>query len=107
MQRKVEQRGIEDLPRSPSRFLPSLISGAKYCNVTYEKNAPFSPIQRETQGETPNVKERMFRWSIAACLLAAASLFVLSNDEARCEDARQKMQILFIGNTQGLLEPCG
>lgn len=46
--------------------------------------------------------------SVLVCVLAAAIFFcVLDTHEARCETDSLELQVLFIGDTKALLEPCG
>ncbi len=62
----------------------------------------------QCHGKDEALLKKTIGYSVAAaCLLITILFYPQSGNEARGEDAYDKVQILFIGNTQALLEPCG
>jgi hypothetical protein len=47
------------------------------------------------------------RYSLAACLLVATFLLITGNVKARSKETPNKVQLLFLGSSNALLEPCG
>lgn len=46
-------------------------------------------------------------YTIAVCMLVSAFLCLRVSDDARGADAASTLQILYLANSNALLEPCG